>query len=247
MQNTLILFGTGRSGTTIFMEAIFRHPDLAYYSSYQNKWPDLKEINYFRMLFDNKLYRVFGTKPQLNRVSIFNKFIFKPIEGPDVWNHLLKDELDFSRNFLFNTEPSEQKKIIVANYFAAITKIQNKNNFGIKITGPSRLSFMTSIFPKAKYIWLKRNFLSTLNSLMNVNFWQKRNTENVWWEGPYTDNELILLSKYKNDSLVFTALQLKKIIEITNIEISTCQLNLKIVNYEDLVKNPIEILTDTLE
>ena len=55
LQKPIIFIGTGRSGTTIISEIIDRHPDLAFPSNYQNRYPANPRVNLIRLLFDNSL------------------------------------------------------------------------------------------------------------------------------------------------------------------------------------------------
>ena len=73
VSNPVIIIGSGRSGTTILSEIIFNHEQLAWPSNYQEMFPSLPQINLIRNIFDNKLWKIQGQKPQLNKVSIFNK------------------------------------------------------------------------------------------------------------------------------------------------------------------------------
>ena len=245
--NTIILFGTGRSGTTILMEALFRHPDLAYISSLQEKRPKLLSINIVRYFFDNKLYRVFGKKEQLKKESIINKFIFKAAEGYPVWNYLMHEEVNFSRNFLAGVRPSIKLKSKVLKYLDAIRKIQGKSSFGIKITGPGRLLFMHEIFPDGKFVWLKRDFIPTLSSFLEVNFWQDRSTGILWWEGPYTEEERKILNDIQDNKVLFTAFQLNKIIEVIEEEIIKYNIPVLQLSYEQMVVEPEKALGDVLD
>jgi hypothetical protein len=245
--NTVILFGTGRSGTTILMEALFRHPDLAYISSLQEKKPNFQFINIVRYLFDNKIYRVFGKKEQLKKESVINKFIFKAAEGYPVWNHLMHDEVNFSRNFLAGVRPSAKLKAKVVNYLNKVRKIQGKPSFGIKITGPGRLLFMHGIFPDGKFVWLKRDFIPTLSSFLEVDFWQDRATQVLWWEGPYTEDERKILDSISHDKVLFTAFQLNKIIEVIEEEIEKYHIPVLQLSYEQMIIEPEKALANVLD
>lgn len=242
----IILFGTGRSGTTILMDAIFRHKDLAYFSNYLEKKPSLISLNYFRYLFDNNLFQIYGKKKQLYKVNLINKYIFKPSEAYPVWTYLTKDEFDFSRDFLLEKKWSNELLQLIANYSNKIVASQNRKRLALKITGPSRLKFLHDVYPNAQFIYLERNFISTLSSFLKVGFWQERKTGKIWWKNGYSKKELEVLDSVKNDALVFTALQLQKIIEVSRQEIITLPINVKTIKYEELCENSFQILEDIL-
>src|SRR5436305_12352172 len=95
ISKPIIIIGSGRSGTTIISEIIFRHESLAWPSNYQEKFPSLPETNLLRSFFDNRLWHVLGQKPQLNKVSSFNKFLFKHAEAYHFWEYLTGPRIDF--------------------------------------------------------------------------------------------------------------------------------------------------------
>ncbi len=84
LEKPIIIFGTGRSGTTVISEIIFQHEDLAWHSNYQELFPKFAGINRMRRLFDNKFWRIIGMNTQNNR-SFSNYMLFRPIERYDFW------------------------------------------------------------------------------------------------------------------------------------------------------------------
>ena len=66
-----------------------------------------------------------------------------------MWNYLTGNDIDFSRNFLLNTDVPRERVHFIRNYFIKLMKYQGKNRFGFKITGPSRIRFLKQIFPDA--------------------------------------------------------------------------------------------------
>ncbi len=70
LQKPIIIFGTGRSGTTIISDIIFQHEHLAWHSNFQELFPRFAGINYLRRLFDNKWWRLIGMNTQNNKSFI---------------------------------------------------------------------------------------------------------------------------------------------------------------------------------
>ena len=54
LEKPIIIFGSGRSGTTIISEIIFQHEQLAWHNNYQELFTHSALINYVRRIFDNK-------------------------------------------------------------------------------------------------------------------------------------------------------------------------------------------------
>ena len=246
LQKPIIFIGTGRSGTTIISEIIHRHPDLAYPSNYQNKFPSHPKVNLIRLLFDNPLWRIFGSKKQLNKLSSLNSYIFKADENYSMWAYLTGDTIDFSRGFLTEESISEERVDFIRSYFNKMVIFQNKNRLSFKITGPSRISFLLKIFPDAIFINLKRKLLPTISSFVKVNFWQSRGAIQLWWTGVYDKKEKEWAIQNSDNPYLLTAFQLKKILQITELELNKYQPKYLDIHYEDFVNNPAKQLQDII-
>ena len=159
----------------------------------------------------------------------------------------MKGEVDFNRSFLLDQNPSEELKKRVDDYFSKMIKMQGKNRLGFKITGPSRISFLKNIFPDAKFIWIKRNFFAVLHSFLNVNFWKNKGYAQLWFYDAFTNQEKDYALKFKNDPIMLTAIQLKKIINITEYEINQKNPDIITVQYESFLDNPINSLKFILD
>jgi hypothetical protein len=240
LDKPIIFIGNPRSGTTIISEIIMRHKDLAFPSNWQNKFYKNSGINYFRLLFDNKLWRLYGQKKQINTVSVFNKYIFRPEESYPMWNYLTGPGVDFSRDFLLDISADEERRKFIRNYFSKMVKFQRRKRLTFKITGPSRINYLLSIFPDALFVILKRGEVPIISSLLKVDFWQKRGAHRLWWKGVYTKEEKNWAEKNKFNSKLLTAFQVKKVEDYTRLELQKYRPSYIEVYYEDFVKNPIE-------
>jgi len=243
----VIIIGPGRSGTTIISEIIFRHETLAWPSNYQEKFPSLTEINLLRNFFDNRLWHVLGQKPQLNKVSSFNKFLFKPAEAYHFWEYLTGPRIDFSRGFLIydRATPEETQKIRCV--FNKLIKYQSKSRLAFKITGPSRIGYLKSIFPDAVFINVLREPLPTINSWLNVDFWQDKGKSQLWWKGAYTLHEEAWALKNSDKPELLAALQYKKLMDVTAMEIEQHKPKCLTVHYEEFVMHPSQVIKGILD
>jgi len=243
IHDPVILFGTGRSGSTLFMNCIFRHRELAFFTNILERNPKWMWTNRLRSLTDNQYYRLFPE--QLPKP--FQKLFLKPVEGYSIWNELVGKEIDFSRSFIDNVNISDDLSSIVYTYIKNIIKTQERTRFAFKITGPGRLELMDNLFPDAHLVWLKRRFIPTLSSFLNVEFWQKRATGELWWESPEIEEILSSLQSIKKDPVLFTTFQLQAIISNIKRTINRLKLRVLEVNYRDFTANPNTLLMNTLE
>lgn len=247
LKSPIIFIGTGRSGTTIISEIISRHPDLAYVNNYSEIFPKHVHLNAIRLIFDNKLYRVFGQKAQLNKVNFINRYAFKPSEAYNMWNYLTGREIDFSRDFLIDKYISEVRIDYIRRYFDSMVKLQNRNRLVFKITGPSRITFLSKIFPDAIFVNLKRNYIPTIASFLNVGFWKSRGINKLWWKGVYSEKEKEWVTRNSQNGALITAFQLKRINQITELEVDNNNSKYLEVHYEHFVKSPEEEINRILE
>lgn len=237
LQNPIIFIGTGRSGTTIISEIIMRHPDLAHPSHYQEKFVKYSFVNLFRNIFENKFWKIYGQKKQLNKVGFLNKLAFRPSEGYRMWNYLTGENIDFGRDFLIDKRVSKVRQQFIRKYFYKMVKYQNKKRLILKITGPSRISYLTSIFPDAYFVNIKRKSIPTISSFLKVAFWKSRGYDKFWWTGAYSEKEKLWAKENKDNPELLTAYQIKKIKEVTEIELEKVNPKCIEIEYEDFVSN----------
>src|SRR5699024_6325817 len=126
------------------------------------------------------LWQYSGQKDQLNEVPLFKKYIFKPAESYRFWDSVT--EKDFVRGFLYREKVSDQKREQIRSLFSGIVKYQNRERLAFKITGPSRLGYLHSIFPDAEFVFIKRKPLPNIRSMLKVDFYQDRKFK-LWWHG----------------------------------------------------------------
>ena len=259
LEKPVILFGSGRSGTTIISEILFQHEDLAWHNNYQEIFPTLPQINYLRRLFDNKWWRLIkfwnfvgvSKNTRQNRsTQLLNLAIFSPIERYNFWEKVTGRRIDFSRGFLLDTKATEEEKTHIRSLLAKQVKYQGRKRLIMKFTGPARLEYLTSIFPDAIIVNIVREPIATVRSWLEVGFWQTKGINRLWWTGAYSPEEEAEAETLKNDPALITAFQYKKLIETTEYEIKKLGLSVYESYYEDFVKDPhrfIQTLMDFMQ
>ncbi|WP_138429453.1 sulfotransferase family protein [Fodinibius saliphilus] len=245
LKSPIIFFGFGRSGTTIISNIVFRHPKLAWVSNYQDKLPQYRSINVLRNIQDNSLWRI--KKPNnAHLVSFFFKFLFLPSESYSFWNWVTKRE--FGRSFFWEMTETENRNAI-REVCSNIVKYQKRERFSFKITGPSRLEYLHSIFPDAKFVWIKRSPLPNIRSLLNIDFFQDRKHE-LWWKGDvYSSKELKEIKNWNGQAELIAAIQYYKVHEVFQLERQKLNIekNIYVLQYEDFIKNSDREMKNLLE
>lgn len=246
MQNPIILFGTGRSGTTILMDALFCHKEIAFFPNYLERKPDKLILNHIRSLHDNNIFRILKKRNNSFGHKLVSPFVSKPVEGYNIWRHILPEHINFSRSYLQEFDITESEKKEIYEYLDKLVSIQNRSRLALKITGPGRLKFLSEVFPNAKFIWLKRNFIPTLNSFLEVDFYKNRKTEYLWWESEKLNSTLQKMPSIKNNPILLTAFQLQAIIDDIQNSIESLDLSVLTVEYEDFTSKPTQTLKEVL-
>ncbi len=246
LKNPIIFIGAPRSGTTIISEMIFQHPDLAWPSNFQEAFPSNLTVNYLRRFFDNDMWRLIGNKQQLHTTSFLNKYYFKPAECYGMWEYITGGTINFSRDFLIEKQAEDQQKEFIRDYFSKMVQGQNRKRLSFKITGPPRMGYLLSIFPDAVFIMIKRKPVPTINSLLKVGFWEERGKKQLWWTGPYSEEEKKWAFENKNNPVLITALQIKKINWAEQAEFEKYKPDLLEIHYEDFVEQSVENINKIL-
>ena len=238
ISKPIIIIGTGRSGTSIVTDIIMRHKDLAFPSLYNDLFYKYPSINILRNIFDNPLWRIFGEKKQLNKVKFLNKFIFRHMETYNLWEYLSGFNINFSRDYLLNSTASDKRVEFIHLYFIKMLKYQNRKRLAFKLTGAPKIGYLLSIFPDAKFVIMKRKVIPTISSFLRVDFWKEKGYNEIWANGAYSEQELIIADNLKNTPELLTALQIKKINEVTQIECKKHSPDFIEVQYENFTNNP---------
>ena len=237
IEKPIIFIGNPRSGTSVITEIIARHKDLGFPSHYQNLFLKNTSFNFFRRFFDNGLWRIHGSKKQLNKVHVLKRLTFRHAETYKMWKAVLDEDINFGRGFLLNTRASEENIAFLRKFFSRIVRYQGKRRLVFKITGPSRIEYLSSIFPDAQFVYIQRNPVSTVSSLLRVGFWKSLGQHRLWWTGVYSEEEKRWAEQNKEDGVAMTAFQVKKVAEVTEQEIEKTGVDVLRVKYSDFVKS----------
>ncbi len=255
LKKPIIIFGSGRSGTTIISEIIFQHEHLAWHSNYQEIFTRSTHINYLRRLFDNKWWRLIkfwsfvgvSKNTRQKGLALFKLVIFNPIERYNFWEFITGKRIDFSRGFLLNEKATPEERNFILSFLAKQVKYQGRKRLIMKFTGPARLEYLSSIFPDALFVNIVREPVATVRSWLEVGFWQTKGINKLWWTGAYTPEEEAEAEKLKNQPALITAFQYKKLMETTAEEIKKLRLEVYEVQYEDFVKDPNKAIKNMME
>jgi hypothetical protein len=250
LKNPIFVFGVPRSGTTIISEIISVHPCLGWFSNYFNLFPSFPEISLLNRILEIPIigFHIRGQKKQAaGFLSNLRRVFPYPVEAYSIWKKNCGEK--FLYEYLIFQKANENEKKLLRKTIKKTLYYHGKERFITKITGPSKIEYIKSIFNDAVFIHIIRDPRAVVSSLLRVDFWVKNNGLNrPWWK---TMNKKILLSewkKYEKNPAALAALQWVEIVKTTWNEKKRLQ-NQKFIeiHYEDFVKQPNKVLSFLFE
>jgi omega-hydroxy-beta-dihydromenaquinone-9 sulfotransferase len=228
----IIIFGTGRSGTTVFHRMLSEHPQLAWLSKLCDKYPDKPILN--KMLMKSLEYA------PLERV--LRKKIH-PGECYNFWDYYSQGFRAPCRDIIATDVSVKMKK----NIIKAMSKLttEKRNRLLLKITGWPRIGFLSEVFNDAKFIHIIRDGRAVANSLINVGFWRGWGGPEKWRWGRLSAIHEKEWNDYNQSFIVLAAIQWKILMDAANNAIKHIEESrIMEVKYEELCREPIPLLME---
>lgn len=229
----IIIFGTGRSGTTVFHQMLSEHHHLAWMSRLCDIFPDKLILN--RMLMRSLEY------------PLLEKFIRSNIDARECyqfWDYHSKGFSDPYRDLLASDVSIKQKNSIISIMSELTT--ENRNRPLIKITGWPRLGFLDEVFDDAKFIHVIRDGRAVANSLINVDFWHGWSGPGKWRWGPLSSTYQKEWNRHNQSFIVLAAIQWKILMDAVEEAKKHIEKSRVLeIKYEDLCADPISLFKKT--
>lgn len=237
MNGTICIFGTGRTGSTIFFNVLATHPDLGWVSNLVEKMPSRPELSLLSRLHPLAL--------KLDSKSPLKRFLPRPAESLRTINEWSNGLLPVPRELAENEIPAEAVQR-VRDYHARVLRYQGRQRLVIKRTGFPRFSFWRNVFPDARFIHVLRDGRAVAYSMMRVRWWD--GTLDSWWWGPMPDAYKLEYENSGRRPAVLAAIVWKHLLDIYESEMSGQRdLTVTTVRHNDFTSNPVSEMRKVTE
>ncbi len=250
LEKPVFIVGSGRNGSSVIYETLARHKDFGWFTNYSGMRPRYAFVDIF-VRWENLplLGRVIrGEKRQYKQGQEFlSQLKLRPDEPWGLARRCF--EVDFNRSYLVDTHAAETEKERFQKAASRALRLQGKRRFLGKITGPTRMTFLRSIFPDAVFLHIVRDGRAVVNSLLNVGFWKRGGSyERPRWSGGLPENWEEEWDRYGRSPMALAAMQWRTIMDIAEQERSQLGPDqFLLVRYEDYVSEPATHLGEILE
>jgi hypothetical protein len=235
IDRPVLCFGTGRSGTTLFLRLLSAHPDLAWFSSFTHR-------------FHHRLFFPLAFLSRMNEIPVVGDRIPyewrlrpKPREANKLYRAMTHGAFT-QPNPLGAGDADDHQKKIWRDAFKAHLFWHGKPRFVSKHTGFPRCEFFLEIFPDARFIHVMRDGRAVANSMLNVPWWDGT-LENSWWWGEMNPTYLGEFEDSGRQPVVLAGIVWKTLMLHSERELSQVASDQKLqVNYTDVVSDPIQMM-----
>ncbi|MFQ5964716.1 MAG: sulfotransferase, partial [Candidatus Scalinduaceae bacterium] len=169
-----------------------------------------------------------------------------PHECYRLWEYHCKGFGQPCRDLLPDDVTRKTKKSIQSVMSKMITN--KRDRLLIKITGWSRIGFLSKIFEDAKFIHIMRDGRAVTNSMINVDFWWGWRGPGNWRWGELTESQKGEWGKYNRSFIILAAIEWKILMDaLEKAKNYINPNNFLEVKYEDICNSPITIFKEVLE
>lgn len=232
IKKPVIVFGTGRSGTTVFLRMLSTHESVSWLSTLCNRNPRRPELN--RLLMSSLRYPVIG--------GILARR-WNPSEAYRFWEHYCKGFTLPCRDLRSDDLSVRSRKSVEAALERCMTG--NRPRLLLKITGWPRLGFLSSMFEDARFVHVIRDGRAVANSLLEQPWWWGWRGPSNWRWGPLPEELQAEWEASGKSFVVLAAIQWK--MQMAAAEASESLLataNILKVRYEDVCQDPLTVMKD---
>jgi hypothetical protein len=226
-----------RSGTSITFAAFAAHRDLSWFSNYMDRYPRVPGLAALSRLTQ----ATSSTRKTVQRHGeprgLAGRLRIAPSEAYNVWSRCCGEE--FVLDYLLGRQASPRARRRARRRVRNTMRLQGKRRFATKLTGPGRISYLTSIFPDAQFVHVLRDPRAVVGSLMRVPFWREtfRYEQPAWRDG-LTAGDLADWKRIGTPEAL-AAVQYRAVVRTTRAEAQALSASRYVeLEYEEFIEDP---------
>jgi omega-hydroxy-beta-dihydromenaquinone-9 sulfotransferase len=236
-----------RSGTSLIYASFASHPDLAWFSQYQDRFPWFPGVAVLGRLpgLGSGLRK--GVPRRGERKGLMERLRVAPAEAYAVWERCCGER--FIYDYLLGEVPDAGERACMLATVRRTARLQGKPRFTAKVTGPARIQYLTTAFEGARFIHVIRDPRGVVDSLLRVPFW--RDTHRLTrpaWSGGLSAAEVQAWSDSQSSPVALAAVQWGAVLRHAREEAAQFAADRYLeIRYEDFVAEPHAALTRMFE
>ena len=196
MQAPLVLFGSGRCGSTVLHQMLSRHPGLAWIPEHLGgrALSSLPDIRRFLRWMD------------VPGVGHWLQWRHRPGEVYGLWESLAPGFGEPGRDLL----AADADQAVVRRVRDAFDQMvtPRRHRVLLKITGWPRLGFLNAVFPGAQFVHVTRDPRAIACSFLRVPWWRGREGPEQWRWGALSGEQRELWERHGRTPLALACLQM---------------------------------------
>jgi len=218
----IVVFGTGRSGTTVVHQMLATHPEIAWLSRVCNGYPETA-----------RLHRGILRSLQVSSADRLIRRFLPADECYGFWDELYPGFSEPCRDLTAADVSNRVERRIKQAADELVTSKRNRLLF--KITGWPRIGFLDRVFPDARFVHVVRDGRAVANSLLAVDFWRGWQGPGNWRWGPLTAEYEAEWESHDRSFTVLAAIQWKILMDATEAACAAIDpARVHVLRYEDL-------------
>ena len=238
----IVVFGTGRCGSTPIVEVVSRHREIGFVSNIDDKLPLLN----LKGRWNNRLHRLSSPRdpkmrPFHDRRTLFElgRLRIAPAEAWNILDRQVAPVMSMPFRDLGEEDCTPWLKDRLRKFFETRMAAQHRDVFIQHLTGWPRAGFIRSAFPETRFVHVVRDGRAVANSWLQMGWWRGYQGPEAWHLGPLSPESAAAWEEAGRSFVVLAGLGWKLLIEAferARAEVPAEQW--MEVRYEDVVAEP---------
>lgn len=180
VERPIFIIGTGRCGLTLAFELLGTHEDVAWFSRWTARFPRSNLAPKIPYLYNRPVIRQL-----IGLASLVARRQWRPWPT-EAYTPFTLSFRGFANPYRPLTALDVDRNAHDGIYNAVLKHVegQRKRRFIAQVSGWPRIVFLREIFPDAQFVHMVRDPRATVNSLLNVDWWDGWRGEWNWRYGP---------------------------------------------------------------